>query len=68
MNLTEGTLITIPQKEIQSQLLAIGFNEISSDSSIKADGQVVIVSRSWMIERDEREMRLLQTIEELKIK
>lgn len=50
---------------VDSQLAAVAINEIQSGVVIQ---DVTLVSKSWLIERDEREMELLKLIEKLKIK
>lgn len=51
--------------EDQRQLDSVAVNEIQGDTLVE---DVFLVSKSYLIERDERELRLLQSIEELKIK
>ncbi len=54
-------------KATKDQLGAISVNEMEDGFTLK-DNEVLLVSKAWVMRRDEREIRLLEKIEELKIK
>lgn len=51
--------------EIRKKLEAVAVNEMDGDALVE---ELILVSRSYILERDEREMNLLKKIEELSIK
>lgn len=66
MDLPPGTVVTIPGDRERSQLQAIAINEM--ENGIVKESAVSICSKSYLTERDERELILLKRIEELTIK
>lgn len=64
MTIPKGSQVLLPE-EYKLKLQAVAVNELVNGVFIQ---DVMLTSKAYIMERDERELNLLKTIEELKVK
>lgn len=67
VGLPKNASIQIPHEGIANQLRAVAINEMENGVTLY-DQEVVVVSKTYILERDERELELIKEIERLKTK
>lgn len=66
IDLPPGSLVTINEEASENQLKAVAINEMEEGHIVKQD--VILCSKAYILERDERELDLMKRIDELSLK